>query len=208
MGPSDAVVVPGNHVLIAEYNVSRVSERDLKGNIVWQKQLMDNCIGVQRLANGNTFIATDSYVVEVDRAGKELYTLRNAPMVHAAYRMRNGPVVCLQPGNQCVLMDTTGKVLSSFNSNHGHMQMAGLDVLPNGHILVTQMHQGRVVEFDSTGKTLLEVNAPGARTATGLPNGHILVTSQQNQRVFEIDRTGKVVWEVKASGPVIRARRR
>src|SRR5579883_386261 len=208
MGPSDAVVVAGNRVLIAEYNVSRVSERDLKGNIVWQKQLMDNCIGVQRLANGNTFIATDSYVVEVDRSGKELYTLRNAPMVHAAYRLRNGPVVCLQPGNQCVLMDTTGKVLSSFHSNHGHMQMAGLDVLPNGHILVTQMHQGRVVEFDSTGKSLLEVSAPGARTATGLPNGHILVTSQQNQRVFEIDRTGKVVWEVKASGPVIRARRR
>jgi HEAT repeat protein len=208
MGPSDAVMVPGNHVLIAEYNVSRVSERDLKGNIVWQKQLMDNCIGVQRVANGNTFIATDSYVVEVDRTGKELYTLRNAPMVHAAYRMRNGPVVCLQPGNQCVVMDTSGKVLSSFNSNHGHMSMAGLDVLPNGHILVTQMHQGRVVEFDSTGKSLLEVAAPGARTATGLPNGHILVTSQQNQRVFEIDRTGKVVWEVKASGPVIRARRR
>jgi hypothetical protein len=70
------------------------------------------------------------------------------------------------------------------------------------------MHQGRVVEFDSAGKSLLEFNAPGARTATGLPNGHILVTSQQNQRVFEIDRTGKVVWEVKASGPVIRARRR
>jgi HEAT repeat protein/outer membrane protein assembly factor BamB len=207
-GPSDAVMVPGNHVLISEYNVNRVSERDMKGNIIWQKQTMDNPIGVQRLANGNTFIATDSYVVEVDRTGKELYTLRNAPMVHASYRMRNGPIVFLQPGNQCVLMDTTGKTLSSFNSNHGHTQMAGLDVLPNGHILVTQMHQGKVVEFDSTGKSVVEVNAPGARTATGLPNGHILVTSQQNQRVFEVDRTGKVVWEVKGSGPVIRARRR
>jgi hypothetical protein len=128
--------------------------------------------------------------------------------IHAAYRMRNGPIVCLQPGGQCVVMDTTGKTLSSFQANHGNQNFAGLDVLSNGHILVTQMHQGKVVEFDSTGKTLLEVNAPGARTATGLPNGHILVTSQQNQRVFEVDRSGKVVWEVSASGPVIRARRR
>jgi HEAT repeat protein len=205
--PADAVVLPGNHVLIVEYNVNRVSERDLKGNIIWQKATTDNPTCVQRLSNGNTFIATDSYVVEVDRSGKELYTLRNMA-IHAAYRMRNGPIVCLQPGGQCVVMDTTGKTLSSFQANHGNQNFAGLDVMPNGHILVTQMHQGKVVEFDSTGKTLLEVNAPGARTATGLPNGHILVTSQQNQRVFEVDRSGKVVWEVSASGPVIRARRR
>jgi len=207
--PSDAVVVPGNRVLIAEYNVNRISERDLKGNIIWQKGTNDNPTGVQRLPNGNTFITTDSYVVEVDRSGKELYTLRNAPQIHAACRMRNnGPIVCLQLNNQCVLMDTTGKTLSSFNSKHGNQNFAGLDVLSTGHILITQMRQGKVAEFDSTGKVLLEVNAPGARTATGLANGHILVTSQQNQRVYEIDRSGKVVWEFNAASQVIRARRR
>ncbi len=208
--PSDAVVLPGNRVLIAEYQGNSVSERDLQGNILWQKGLRDNPTCVQRLPNGNTFITTDSYVVEVDKSGKELYTLPNpgGMMIQAAYRMRNGPIVCLQPNNQCLVMDTTGKTLSSFQANHGNQNFAGLDVLPNGHILVTQMNQSRVVEFDSTGKSLLEVNAPGARTATGLPNGHILVTSQQNQRVFEVDRNGKVVWEVNAPGPIIRARRR
>jgi DNA-binding beta-propeller fold protein YncE len=206
--PSDAVVLPGNRVLISEYQVNRVSERDFKGNILWQKGLNDNPINVQRLPNGNTFIATDSYVVEVDRSGKELYTLRNVPMFHAAYRMRNGPIVCLTPNNQCVLMDTTGKTLASFASNHGNHNLAGLDVLPNGHILVTQMNQGKVVEFDSTGKSLAEVSAPGVRTATGLPNGHVLAASQGNQRVFEVDRSGKIVWEVKGAGPVLRARRR
>lgn len=208
-GPSDAVIVPGNRVLIAEYQANRITERDLKGNIIWQKGVNDNPVNVQRLPNGNTFIATDSYVVEVDRTGKELYTINNMQMCNAAYRSRSGPIVCLQPNNQCVMMDTTGKVLSSFNSNHGgHMQMAGLDVLPNGHILITGMHNNRVTEYDATGKSVLEVNAPGARTATGMPNGHVLVTSQNNQRVFELDRAGKVVWEVKASGPIIRARRR
>jgi HEAT repeat protein len=207
-GPCDAVVLPGNHVLISEYHPRRVTERDLKNNIVWQKGLNDNPINVQRLPNGNTFIATDSYVVEVDKTGKELYTINSMPMVHAAYRMRNGPIVCLIPGNQCVLMDTTGKTLSSFNSNHGNTNLAGLDVLSNGHILITQTHRGKVVEFDKSGKVLLELDAPGARTATGLPNGHVLVTSQSNQRVYELDRAGKTVWEHKAAGPVIRARRR
>ncbi len=206
-GPSDAVVLPGNHVLISEYQANRVTERDFKGNIIWQHQVNDNPINVQRLPSGNTFIATDSYVVEVDRTGKELYTLGNMPMVNAAYRQRNGPVVLLQP-NQCVTMDTTGKVQSSFNTNHGHMQMAGLDLLPNGHILITGMRNGKVIEYDATGKVVAEVNAPGARSATGLPNGRYLVTSQNNQRVYEVDRAGKIVWEVKASGPIVRARRR
>jgi HEAT repeat protein len=207
--PSDAVVVPGNRVLISEYSANRISERDFKGNIIWQYGVHDNPINVQRLANGNTFIATDSYVVEVDRAGKELYTFgNNMQMINAAYRSRSGPIVCLQPNNNCVLMDTTGRVQSSFNCNHGPTQMAGLDVLANGHILITQMHAGKVVEYDAAGKSVLEVNAPGARTATGMPNGHILVASQHNQRVYELDRAGKVVWEVKASGPAIRSRRR
>jgi HEAT repeat protein len=206
--PNDAVVLRNNHVLICEYQANRVTERDLKGGIVWQHGLSDNPINVQRLPNGNTFIATDSYLVEVDRAGKEIYTLRNGQMFNAAYRLsNNGPVVCLQ-NNQCVLMDTTGKVTGSFNCNYGRMQMAGLDVLPNGHILVTQMRTGKVVEYDTSGKSILEVNAPGARTATGMPNGHILVTSQSNQRVYEVDRSGKEVWEVKASSPILRARRR
>ncbi len=207
-GPCDAVVLPGNHVLISEYHPRRVTERDLKGNIVWQKGLNDNPVNVQRLPNGNTFIATDSYVVEVDRTGKELYTINSMQMVHAAYRMRSGPIVCLVPGNQCLLMDTTGKTLSSFASNHGNSNLAGLDLLPNGRILISQMHRNRVVEFDATGKSILEFNAPGVRTATGLTNGHVLATSQNNQRVFEVDRAGKVVWEFKAGGPVIRARRR
>jgi outer membrane protein assembly factor BamB len=144
----------------------------------------------------------------VDRTGKELYTINSMPMVHAAYRMRNGPIVCLIPGNQCILMDTTGKTLSTFASNHGNTNLAGHDVLPNGHILISQLHRGKVVEFDSAGKTLLEVNAPNIRTATAMTNGHILVASQNTQRVYELDRSGKTVWEHKGAGAVIRARRR
>jgi HEAT repeat protein len=207
-GPVDAVVTPGSKVLISEYNQRRVSERDLKGNIIWSKQLRDNPVNVQRLANGNTFIATDSFIVEVDRAGKEIYTINNIPGVFAAYRTRKGPIICLTNGGRCLTVDTTGKELHSFASGHNNQNIAGLDLLPNGRILVAQTNRNKVVEYDASGKSLLELDAPGVRTATGLTNGHVLVTSQNNQRVFELDRGGKTVWEHKGAGPIIRARRR
>jgi len=207
-GPVDAVVVPGNKVLISEYNQRRVTERDFKGTILWSKQLRDNPVNVQRLPNGNTFIATDSFIVEVDRTGKDIYTINNLAGVFAACRSRKGPIVCLTGGGECITVDTAGKRLHSFNANHINQNIAGLDLLPNGRILVTQTNRNKVVEFDPSGKSLLELDAPGARTATGLSNGHILVTSQNNQRVFELDRAGKTVWEYKGASSIIRARRR
>jgi HEAT repeat protein len=207
-GPVDAVVLPGNHVLIAEYNRRRVTERDFKGTIVWQKQCPGNPTNVQRLRNGNTFIALDSQIIEVDRTGKEVYTINSLPGVHAACRSRKGHIVCLVPNNQCFLVDAAGKQLKSFTCNYGNSNIAGLDLFPSGRILVTQTDRNKVVEFDAEGKTLLELDAPGARTATGLPNGHVLVTSQGNQRVWELDRAGKTVWEYKGSSAIIRARRR
>ena len=144
----------------------------------------------------------------MDREGKELYTIRNGQMFNAAYRLpNNGSIVSLQ-NNQCVLMDTTGKVVSSFNCNYGRMQMAGLDVLSNGHILVTQMRQGKVVEYDSSGKSVVEVTAPGAAYRYG-PAQRTLSRNQPDQSAHRTrsDRAGKIVWEVKASSPILRARR-
>jgi HEAT repeat protein len=206
-GPVDAVVVPGQRVLIAEYQGRRVTERDFTGKILWSKQV-PNPVGVQRLRNGNTFIATRSQVMEVDRSGKEVYTITNLPAISAAYRSRRGPIVCLTQPNQCILVDTAGKQLKNFPCNHGNNGYGGLDVLSNDRILVTLQDIGRVVEYDREGKSVLELQVPGAMTATGLPNGHILVASQNTQRAFELDRTGKTVWEFKGAGPISRARRR
>ncbi|HWG41671.1 MAG TPA: HEAT repeat domain-containing protein [Gemmataceae bacterium] len=206
-GPVDAVVLPGKRVLIAEYQSRRVTERDLTGKILWSKQVA-NPIGVQRLRNGNTFIATRSAVMEVDRSGKEVYTITNLSTISAAYRSRRGPIVCLTQPNQCIQVDTAGKQLKNFTCTHGNNAYGGLDVLPNGRILATLQDIGKVVEYDTDGKVVLELQVPGAMTATGLPNGHILVASQNTQRAFELDRTGKTVWEYKGAGPISRARRR
>jgi HEAT repeat protein len=207
--PVDAWVLPGNRVLVAEYNGRKVTERDLKGTIVWQKEgLPGQVVNVQRLSNGNTFIATDSQLLEVDRRGKELYTIAGLGGITSGYRARNGQIICLTAAGRCVRLDTTGKEIKGFPSNRGGGWTSGLDLLANGRILISQPNRNKVIEVDAEGRTLLDVDAPQVTTASGLPNGNVLVASYSSQRVFEVDRKGKVVWEYKGGSAVFRARRR
>jgi len=206
--PVDAWVVGGNHVLIAESVGKAVSERDFTGKIVWRKALGSNAMSVQRLANGDVFVATTNQLLEIDRAGKERYTVNHLPAeIWDAYRSRTGPIVCLLMTGQCLIVDTTGKQLRTFAAKEaGHS--GSLDVLANDRILVAQPARNKVVEFNSDGKKLLELAAPGVDTATGLANGHVLVASQSQHRIYELNRGGKIVWERTNTGTAFRARRR
>src|SRR5262249_15363511 len=65
--PVDVHVLPGKRVLISEMDASRITERDFKGNILWQKSgLPAKPYNVQRLANGNTFVCTRAGLLEFD----------------------------------------------------------------------------------------------------------------------------------------------
>ena len=66
-GPTDALVLANLHVLVAEQG--RVTERDLRGNVLWKLEGIQP-VGVQRLANGNTFIPCNGMLVEEDRRGQ------------------------------------------------------------------------------------------------------------------------------------------
>jgi HEAT repeat protein len=209
--PVDAVVVPGNRVLIAEYDAHQVSKRDLKGNILWKKKVSEAANGVQRLANGNIFIAGKYRLLELDRTGKEIYSIAASRIINA-YRLRQGPIVCLTQDNECVLMDTKGTQLKSFAAGpgweNGSIAFCSLDVSPNDRILVWQPGGDKAVEYDKAGKVLRKIDLPRSRTVTSLPNGHLLAADPNGKRVYELDDAGKVVWEHKNAGSVYRARRR
>src|SRR5262249_25565554 len=70
--PLDAQVLPGDRVLVVEHQAGRVSERDRKGTVIWQK-VAPNPLTCQRLRNGQTFIATRQSLQVVDRDGKEVF---------------------------------------------------------------------------------------------------------------------------------------
>ena len=207
--PVDAYVLGGRRVLVAEYNGRRVTERDLKGNIVWQKDgLQGQIVNAQRLANGNTFIALMNQLMEVDREGKTVYSRPAPGGLIAAYKGRDGVTTCLTNTGQCQRLGPDGKELKSFPSGRGPAWTSGIDVLPNGHVLIAQPDQEMVTEMDTDGNTVWTAKAPGITTATHLPDGHTLVASYTNNSVQELDHSGKVVWEYKNEMGVFRARRR
>ena len=83
-----------------------------------------------------------------------------------------------------------------------------LDVLSNGHVLIPEMNNNRVVEYDADGKVVWEAAAQQPIAAVRLPNGHTLVTSYSQHRAVELNRAGKEVWEYKTTTRVTRAFRR
>jgi HEAT repeat protein len=189
----DAQPLPGNHVLLAEWGTGRVTERTARGEVVWQKQyaLPMNC---QRLANGHTVIGGRSGLVEVDRAGNEVFALPRAQGdLMAARRARDGSVYWITTGGVCQHLDAAGKELKNFVV--GQAAMGGLDLLPGGHVLVAHYNDSRVAEYDAGGRAVWSAAVPAPSSAQRLPNGHTLVSSQANQQVVELDRAGKTVWE-------------
>jgi HEAT repeat protein len=207
--PIDARVVPGQRVLIAEHQGQRVSERDFKGNVIWQSErLPGKPTNVQRLANGQTFVNTGNVLLELDRTGKVAWSLPYPSGAEAAYKGRDG-VLTVIDGGECVRMTADGKEIRRFSVGNEGVTEGGIDVLPNGHVLIARPKSGTVVEFDANGREVWQVAAPKASSATALANGNVLIASFDNRTVAEVDRQGKVVWKHEASETgVFRARRR
>jgi hypothetical protein len=209
--PLDAVVLPGNRVLIAEHGANRVTERDFKGNILWQIKAPQP-VNVQRLPNGHTFIASiNTGISEVDRDGKTIFSVLNLPVkLLAAYRSRRGEILCLTFDGRCLVLDTTGKQLKEMASGLQKIsESAGnLDLRPNGHILIARTGDGnQVTEINGDGKVMREWKAKNALTVSSLHNGRLLIGTGSDQGVIELDGDGKIVWQHKG-GQFFRARRR
>jgi hypothetical protein len=206
-GASDAQVLPGNRVLVAEYfGDPGVSERDLTGKVLWKYRII-NTLGCQRLPNGNTFIATVDKLLELSPDGKPVFSFerRDAFALFCGRKLRNGHYVYASQNGALMELDGKGQTVRSFHV--GLDWCSTFDVLPNGHYLVPQRSANRVVEFDRTGRVVWECVVPLPNTAARLPNGHTLVgTGKQSgpHAVVEVDHSGQVVSERPVQGRVFR----
>ncbi len=198
--PVDAQVLRGgDKILVCEYTGRTVTERNLKGEVLWTKAVAGILLSARRLPNGNTFIALRTQLLEVDHDGKEVRAINRNDIV-AAVKLRNGDIGIVTTLGKYVRLDTTGKELKSFAVGQ-MMTIAGhFEVLPNGHVLVPQYTAGRVVEFDADGKEVWTANIQQPTCVTRLPNGNTLVASRLQRYVVELDRTGKEVSRTVAEG--------
>ena len=193
----DAQILPGDRVLAAEQMAGRVTERDAKGNILWQKNVSQP-FTCERLRNGHTFIGARGQLLEVDREGKEVVTY-NRPNndIASAHRLRSGQMVFVTYGGSYVRVDGAGKEVKEIRVPFATNMVNQVEFLPNEHLLVALYNSNKVAEYDLDGKVVWEAAVPAPSSATRLPNGNTLVVSVGNQKVLELNRAGQAVWELK-----------
>jgi hypothetical protein len=206
--PLDAQMLPGDRLLVAEHDGNRVTERNRKGEIIWEKRV-DQPLMAQRLPNGHTFIATTNQLLEVDRDGTPLFALGGprGESIMKALKLPNGDIACVTMMRRFVRMDPGGQELFSFGVN---VSTSGgrIEVLPSGRVLVPEMNFNRVVEYDNKGEVVWMATARQPVAAVRLANGHTLVTGMMQTRAVELDRAGAEFWSYDVHARVTRAFRR
>lgn len=204
--PADVRLLPGGRLLVAECQGFVVTERDREGKVLWSHNVDNYPVSCQRLANGNTFIATYTELAEVTRDGKVVYAYKRPGSIYCAEKLRNGHIVYAHAGGQIVELDATGKEMRSL-ALRGLSAWASVEVLPSGRFLVSQYSLNRVVEVDASGKVYWECSASTPAFATRLRNGNTLIACTEGRYVVEVDRSGQEVWKQTTLGRPFRVRR-
>lgn len=199
--PVDVRVLPGNRVLVSECEGLRITERDFKGKILWQKDMPVSPYNIQRLPNGNTFVAGRSRLMEFDAAAKTVFD-KNVEEIAAGCKLPDGQIVYLPAkGGQCIRLDASGKEVKSFAVDYKGDSGCILDLTPRGSLLITRGSTSTAMEFDLDGKNFWQIQSPGTPgIATAVRNGHVMVASFYQSSVAQLDRTGKVVWQHQTPG--------
>ncbi|MBI2804365.1 MAG: hypothetical protein HYX68_05195 [Planctomycetes bacterium] len=211
--PVDAHLVGGSRLIVAEYSANKVSERDLKGDVKWEYFCGGNPFAVQRLPNGNTFVAMQGRLIEVDRNKNEVWSYQrpNSDIIRAK-KLPTGEVAFITNqgiNSQYIRMDArTRQINKQFQVTPVQMLFGSMDVLPNGNVLVTHYNNQRVHEYGKDGGLVGNpINIAWPNSVVRLPNGNRLVTSYNQRQVYEFNGAQQV-WSYPTGGIVFVARRR
>jgi outer membrane protein assembly factor BamB len=198
-------------VLIAESTLRQVTERNFKGEVLWVYDAPGYLVGARRLRNGRTVVITHDEVIDLDREGKEVSRLPcpNGGSIAAAVRLPNRQTAMITNTGEFTLFDARGQSIRTFDINGRiHPTACGIEMLPNGNVLVPLYYAGQIVEVDPTGKTVWQAPVAFPTSVQRLPNGNTLVASLLGQDVVEVDKDGKIVADLSANARLQRASRR
>lgn len=206
----DVQVLGKNRLLVLESGVRRITERTMRGDVLWQQQIPNNIwpTGVRRLRNGNTFLIGGNALVEITRTGREVQRI-NRPQgdILAARKFKNGQIIYVTSSGFVQRIDARGKEVKSWNMPANPTNQ-GIHILDNGNIVYPQQHGNRVYECDTNGKQVWTAAAQQPAAVWRLPNGHTLISSAWPNQVIEVDRAGKEVWKTTAAVQALRVYRR
>jgi hypothetical protein len=208
----DATVIGPQRVLVVERASQRITIRDFKGTIKWEKMVPNNTLSAQPLPNGNIFVVTTNGVSEYDPTGKEVFHYNRNNNIADLYRgrkLKNGDVVVItNQGNVITVDGKTQKETGNFKIDFLGNLYGTVQELDNGNLVIPLYSRGMVAEYDNTGKQVWTAQFPNPSSAQRLANGNTLVTSQLQSKIAELDNTGREVWSTTVDGNVYLARRR
>jgi hypothetical protein len=127
--------------------------------------------------------------------------------LNAAQRLANGnTLLSLRNLDLVIEVDPQGKTVWSYGPlvlKHQHCAW----VLENGHLLVTDNGNARVIEVDRATQQVVWEYSEGLKMliegcAYRLPSGNTLITDSGNYRILEVTPDKKKVWELAVKTPV------
>lgn len=204
--PVHAVMTRRDRVLICESNGGRVTERDLKGNVLWQKPFRNQVLSAERLPDGHTFLVTRSQLLEVDAAGNAAHTVdRIGDALLAGHRHKDGTFTVLTMGGSCVTLSRAGAQVRSFPVGYLSGGPGGVKpyFLPGGGLVLPDYNHGEVREYDAFGRLVHRFPAYRPTTVVKLANGNYLVASRMRTRVYEVEKSGREVSSRETDGRVL-----
>jgi hypothetical protein len=163
----------------------------------------------ERLPGGGLFVVTRDALLETNRAGKTVREVsRPVREIAAARRLPDGRVLFVTDSGSCHWLDRDGLPDGGFETGCTQVVGAGIDVTPNGRLLLPDYRGNRVIEFNAGGEILWQAEVTRPTSAQRLANGHTLVASTTTHQVAELDRLGKPVWRYTSKWSIVAATRR
>jgi hypothetical protein len=161
---------------------NRVLLVDQSGNIVWQYgQFGVTGFGPNQLNTPvqNTFLPNGNVLI-TDQGNERIIEVQ-----------RSNNAIVWQYGQNGVVGNATNQ-LSNPNA---------AELLPNGHILISDENNNRAIEVTHTMPSRIVATFTAHGTVSGvafasrLPNGDTLITDSNNNRIVEVDKKDNVVWQ-------------
>jgi hypothetical protein len=205
----------------------RVVIVNAEGRVEWEYASGYDGHDVWLLPNGNVLLAAGpTRIVEVTPSKKIAWSYDSKPKpgytgrveVHAFQRLDDGSTMIAESGNRRIIeVDHAGKIVAevplTVDRPDPHRDTRMARKLASGHYLVCHEGDGKVREYDGSGKVVWSYALdPGGRPrspghgpeghgtevygAIRLTNGNTLIAGGNNNRVLEVSPAGKTVWSI------------
>lgn len=161
------------------------------------------------MSNGNILFAHQFGITLITPDKKVIwnYETPNGCETHTAQPIGKDHVVFVQNGDTAkvfVVNIHSNKIVKQFvlpvgNSKSVHGQFRHARLTPKGTLMVAHMDMGKICEYDTNGKELCVIDAPGVWAVEPLKNGNVLVCGH-NGYARELNRKGETIWEYALQG--------